>query len=288
MITFAGLVMMEAMQLYFIGLEERIMVDLASALGEQGHTVTTFPAKVAPSVDQVIVGRQVQAGHPALQAAQRLGLPLCAYPSYLREYAQDKQRIVIMGGEESALLCALVRHVLAGLCKDFDYVLDCAGQATAVKLSEAPTIIFSGDVAPSSAIDPLPQCLHYQHHTVLISSVCWPGGKLSLTSQHYLQCLADLAAASPKGGTLVYCEEAGLIKAIGNRLRADVHKVPYRAHTHRQEGTQVYLAAPQGEVPFPQGGVAAMQAVAGAQQLLYSLAVTEQQFYRALASFSLD
>ena len=90
------------------------------------------------------------------------------------------------------------------------------------------------------------------------------------------------------GGTLIYCEEANLMKVIVSRPRACVHQVPYRVHAHRQEGTQVYLITPQGEVPFPQGGVASMQAVAGAQQLLYNLAVTEQQFYRALASFPFD
>jgi UDP-N-acetylmuramate: L-alanyl-gamma-D-glutamyl-meso-diaminopimelate ligase len=88
------------MRIHFIGMGDRIMGDLATALCQKGHQVTGsdlsfsklalsglesmglvpeqlgwFPQKITSSLDKVIVGRQVYPNNPELLAAQQLGLP---------------------------------------------------------------------------------------------------------------------------------------------------------------------------------------------------------------------
>jgi UDP-N-acetylmuramate: L-alanyl-gamma-D-glutamyl-meso-diaminopimelate ligase len=301
------------MRIHFIGMGERIMGDLAVALDHKGHQVTGsdlsfsklalyglegmtlvpeqlgwFPKKITPSLDKVIVGRQVHLDNPELQAAQRLGLPICSYPEYIYDYTQDKQRIVITGGVEKTLVCVLVLHVLVSCHKAFDYVVDSPKLETSVQLSDAPIIILESDVNPSSPIDSQPQSLRYQHNMALISGIGWESSDAYPTLEVYLKQITKLADTSPKGGTLIYCEEDRLIKAIGNQNRIDVKGVPYKAHAHRYAADQVYFVTPQRDIPCQYADTAFVCAVSGAQQLLRNLAVPDQQFYEALATFFAD
>jgi UDP-N-acetylmuramate: L-alanyl-gamma-D-glutamyl-meso-diaminopimelate ligase len=299
------------MKIHFIGIGERIMGDLAATLLQQGYTVTGsdinfselalyslesvalvpeqpgwFPQRISKSLDKVIVGRKVHPENPELQEAQRLGLPMCSYPEYIYEYAQDKQRIVITGAADKTMICVLVMHVLECLQKDFDYVVDSGVLEASVHLSDAPIIILAGDEAPSSPIDTQPQCLRYQHNIALMSGIGWQVSNTYPTLDSYIKHLGILADASPKGGTLIYCEEDNLLKAIGNKDRADVKKVPYKAHPYRQEEgeNEKYLITPQGTILCDDE--LTPRTIAAAQQVLYNLAVTDQQFYEALGSFS--
>ncbi len=298
------------MKIHFIGVGERIMGDLAATLNQQGHTVTGsdisfakatlhgleramlmpqqpgwFPEKIQPGLDKVIVGRQVHPDNPELKAAQQLGLPIYSYPEYIEDYAQDKQRIVIIGGEEKHWLCLLVVHTLGYLYQSFDYVVDSARLNTSVQLSDAPVIILEGDVDPSSSIDAQPQSLHYQHNIVVISGIDQENSSRYPTLEAYLEQVTKLADASPKGGTLIYYEGDPLIKTIGNPTRTDVKAVPYQNHPHRIEKNIVHLSTPQGDIPL-QHTTAITCAVAGARQLLRNLAIQENSFYEALNTFS--
>ncbi len=287
------------------------MGDLALALHQQGHTVTGsdlhfpapmlqrltqaglalgkagwFPQKISQSIDQVILGRQVQPDNREIKAAQQLGLPIYSYPEYIYHDAANKQRIVIIGGKEGGLICELTLQVLSRVGRAFDYVVDTPALATSVHLSDAPIILLAGDLAPSSPIDPQPQSLHYQHNIVVVNNISGEERSPYPTPESYLAPIKALVDGSPKGGTVIYNEADGLIRAIGEATEADVKKVPYKPHSHSQKEGQAYLTTPEGDVLFPYTDKASLFAVAAAQQLLRNLAVTDQQFYEALAAFS--
>lgn len=279
------------MSIHLIGIGERIMRDLATALSTQGHTITNSEESAVDlgkqAIDQVIVGRQVQAGHPALQAVQQQGLPLCSYPEFIYTQANSKQRIVV-AGEEKNLTCLLILHVLRQLHKAFDYVVDTPTLATSVQLSDAPIIILEGDVMPSSSIDLQPQSLRYQHHMLLLGTMPWQASTAYPLLETYRQYVTRLADASPKSGTIIYCEEDKLVQAIARVPRSDVKVEAYGVHPHRKGDTQVHLITPQGDIPFPDATPAALRAVAGAHQLMHHLGITDEQFYKTLATFHTD
>jgi UDP-N-acetylmuramate: L-alanyl-gamma-D-glutamyl-meso-diaminopimelate ligase len=301
------------MRIHLIGVGERIMGDLAVALSQQGHNITKsdvsfvkhalhspanvalapeqpgwFPQKIQQGLDKVIVGRKVHPNNPELQEARRLGLPICSYAEYIHDYARDKQRIVITGGEEKTLLAVLVLHVLKHLRKVFDYVVDASTLNTSVQLSNAPIIIIGSDVDPSSPIDPQPQSLCYQHNVLLISGIGCERSHVNPTLETYLAQVTELANNSPKGGTLIYYDGDSLVRTIGSQARTDVKGVPYPTHPHRYDNGQVYLITPQRDIPFWYADAASICAVAGAQHLVRNLAVQDPLFYEALATFLVD
>ena len=278
------------MKVFLIGMEEHVMRDLAAALQAQGHTVTgshEANTNLTGQIDQVIAGRQVKPDYPALRAAQQQGLPICSYAEFIYTYARDKQRIVITG-QEKHLTCLLVLYVLNRLQKPFDYVVNTPTPAVSVQLSDAPVIILEGDELPSSPIAPEPQSLYYQHHILLLGTMAWEANKAYPTLEAYRQYITRLADASPKSGTLIYGEEDKAVQTIASAPRADVQTVTYGPHPHRQENGQVYLITPQGDVPFSAADPASMRAVAAAHQLVKQLAITDRQFYEALANFHTD
>ncbi|MEM7055779.1 MAG: Mur ligase domain-containing protein [Bacteroidota bacterium] len=298
--------------IHFIGIAERMMSDLAIALQLQGYAVTGsaevllessqeklaqagllptqpgwFPTKVTQALDEVIVGRAIQPDNPELQIAQQLGLDIYTYPTYIYEYAQDKQRIVITGGVERTIICAITIHILRYWHRAFDYVVDAPGLETTVQLGEAPIIILQGDALPSSPVDPQPQFLAYQHNIALISGISEEYDEPSPALDGYVAKLSALADASPKGGTLIYDEAKSLVKEVGSRPRTDVKSFPYQAHAHRYKGDQTYLITTQGDIPILQADRLSLRAIAGAQQLLRNVAVTSKQFYEAIPTFSM-
>lgn len=297
--------------IHFIGIAEHMMSDLAIALQKQGYGITGsadgvlassqeklaqvglwpeqlgwFPAQVTNSIDKVIVGRQVQSNNPELQVAQQRGVASYAYATYLYEYAQDKQRIVITGGPASTIICAITIHVLRYWHRAFDYAVDVPGLATTVQLSEAPIMVLQGDSLPTSSLDARPQFLTYQHNIALISGIGEGRDASYPTSGSYAQ-LCALADASPKGGTLIYDEEASLIKEIGTKPRTDVRSLPYQAHPHRYQGTQAYLVTTQGDIPVLYGDNLSLRAIAGARELLQNVGITHEQFYEAIPTCSI-
>lgn len=301
------------MSIHLIGIGESIMGDLAVALCKHGHTVTGsdvcfsritrqrlasadlvpgrlgwFPEKVKQGLDSVIVGRAVHRDNPELQAAQQVGLAVCSYPAYICAYAKDKQRIVISGGRERTLLCRLVLHVLRYCQREFDYVVQSSALSTGVQLSDAPIILLEGDEAPFSAIDSQPPSLRYRHNILLIGSIDWEPSNTYPTLKAYLQYVTSLADASPKGGVLVFCGEDKLIKHIGDWPRSDVKNECYMHHPCWRRGGDTYLSTPQGAILFPRHDSVSMSAVSGAQRLVHQLAVTDHQFYEALAAFQAD
>ena len=227
----------------------------------------------------------IRLDNPELQAARRLGMAVYSYPEYVYEYAKDKQRIVITEGQKSTLICMLVIHVLRYLKKEVDYVFESTALSAGVQLCDAPAIILEGDGAPSSALDFVPKSLRYQHNIALIGPADWQASDAYPTLEAYLHYMTRLADASPKGGVLIFCGEDKHIKHIGDKPRTDVKNECYKNHSYRHRGGQTYLVTPQGEVLFPYHNLASMGAVSAARQLVQQLAVTERQFYEAIAAF---
>lgn len=301
--------------IHFIGLDEPILCDLAIALQQQGYAVTGsaeavsesmastltqarllpkelgwFPHKLTKNMGQVIIGRQVQAANSELQAALQLGLKVYSYPQYIYEYAQHKQRVVITGGLETLYVGAIAMHVLRYWHDAFDYILDkpMPGWNTMARLSEAPIILLQADGLPGSCLDPMPQFSTYQHNILLISGISEERGHRYATINEYLAQLQALAAASPKGGTLIYHGEIELLQSIGSKPRPDVKTYAYQALSYWYQGDQAYLSTPQGKIPVLAADPISLHAIPGAQLLLGQLGITQEQFYEAIPSFSMD
>ncbi len=300
-------------KVHFIAIGGSVMHNLAVSLKLGGHEVTGSddeihepsrstlkhhgllpdnegwnPDKITKNLDAVILGMHARKDNPELLRAQELGLKIYSFPQYIYEHARNKQRVVIAGSHGKTTITAMVIHCLNHFGRKFDYVIGARvkGVEHTVKLSDAPVIVIEGDEYLSSALDPTPKLLLYQHHIGLISGVAWDHVNVFAEEEDYLRQFDRFADETPKGGTLIYCEQDSLALIIGKKDRADVQAISYRSHTHSADGTgRFFITNGKEKYPVRVFGSHNFQNISGAKEVLKKLGITTEMFFEAIQSF---
>lgn len=304
--------MRKPQRIHFIAIGGSVMHNLAIALKNQGHTVTGSddeifepsrsaldkngllpksegwnPSLLDNSIDAVILGMHAKKDNPELLKAQQLGLKIYSFPEYIYNHSIDKQRVIIAGSHGKTTITGIVVHVLNFYNRSFDYVIGARikGVDNPVKLSDAPLIVIEGDEYLCSALDPTPKFLRYQHHIGLISGVAWDHANVFPTEEEYLKQFDKFADQTPKSGILIFCDSDPMVSVVGNKQRADVISVPYKAHSHALENGQEYLTNGKERIPIKIFGNHNLQNINGAKELLKKIGISSEQFYKAISSF---
>ena len=299
--------------IHFIAIGGSIMHNMAIALHNQGHRISgsddeifepsrtkldqngLLPTnvgwdadKVTHNLDAVILGMHAREDNPELLKAKELGLKIYSFPEYIYEQSLDKQRVVIAGSHGKTTITSMIIHVLNTLDRKFDFAVGAQlqGFETMVQLSEdAPVIIIEGDEYLSSPIDKTPKFLKYHHHIGLISGVAWDHINVFPSEDKYVRQFDKFADASPKAGTLIYCEEDPMATVVGGKERADVHSIGYKTHTHTIENGTTVLTNGAERYPIKIFGKHNLQNISGAKEVLKKIGVSDKQFYEAIQSF---
>lgn len=304
--------MSKPQRIHFIAIGGSVMHNLAITLKNQGHTVSGSddeifepsrsaleksgllpktegwnPDKIDSSLDVVILGMHAKKENPELLKAQQLGLKIYSFPEYIYNHSVDKQRVIIAGSHGKTTITGIVVHVLNFFNRSFDYVIGARikGVDNPVKLSDAPLIIIEGDEYLCSAIDLTPKFLRYQHHIGLISGVAWDHANVFPTEEEYLKAFDRFADQTPKSGILIFCEADPMVSVVGNKQRADVVSVPYKAHAHAVENGQEFLTNGKERIPIKIFGNHNLQNINGAKELLKKIGISTEQFYKAISTF---
>ena len=300
-------------RIHFIAIAGSVMHNLAIALKQAGHEITGsddeifepaktalathgilpekvgwYPEKLTTSIDIVMLGMHARKDNPELLKARELGLKIYSFPDYIYERSKDKQRIVIAGSHGKTTITAIIIHVLAACNRKFDYVIGARvkGIAQTVKLSDAPIIIIEGDEYLSSALDPTPKFLKYHHHIGLISGIAWDHANVFPTEEEYVKQFDVFADQTPKGGTLIYCEQDSMSLIIGKKERTDVLGITYKSHPHTYDNQgQVSLVFNKEKYPIKIFGSHNFQNINGAKEVLKKIGVTTEEFYKAIGTF---
>lgn len=299
-------------KIHFIAIGGSVMHNLAIALKQAGHTVTgsddeifepsrsalskhgILPSKdgwnpdnITKDIDVVILGMHARKDNPEVVKAQQLGLKIVSFPEYIYNHSIDKQRVVIAGSHGKTTITAIVVHVLNHFKRSFDYVIGARikGIENTVKLSDAPVIIIEGDEYLCSALDPTPKFLRYQHHIGVISGVAWDHANVFATEEEYLKQFDKFADQTPKSGVLVFCETDTMVGIVGNKQRADVISVGYKAHSHVVENGKEFLTNGKERIPIQIFGAHNLQNINAAKELLKRIGISNEQFYQAIPSF---
>lgn len=299
-------------KVHFIAIGGSVMHSLAIALKDKGLEVTgsddnfynpskqrlldngLLPEKIGwdesnitKDLDAVILGMHAVEDNPELKKAKELGIPIYSFPEYIRKQSDDKQRIVVGGSHGKTTITAMIMHVLKYADRDFDYVVGAhlEGFNNIVKLSEAPIIIMEGDEYFSSAMDRTPKFLHYEHHVGLISGISWDHINAYKTVDEYVKQFEIFADQTPKGGTLIFCEEDDMAMVIASNQRTDVIQLHYPVHPYVVKNEITYLKTDIGLVPLKIFGKHNMLNLNGARRLLSRIGITDEMFYEAISSF---
>lgn len=299
-------------KIHFIAIGGSVMHNLAIALKQNGHQVTGSddeifepsrsvlasngllpdyegwrPEKIDKTIDTVILGMHAKRDNPELVKAQQLGLKILSFPEYIYEHSHDKQRIVIAGSHGKTTITAIIIHVLHHFKRKFDFAIGAKvkGVSNTVQLSDAPIIIIEGDEYFSSAIDPTPKFIRYQHHIALISGIAWDHFNVFPTENDYVKQFDIFADSTPKAGVLVFCEQDAMTSVIGAKDRTDVVPVPYKTHDHVIDKGHVFLVDGKKRIPVKIFGSHNLQNISGAKEVLKKIGITTDQFYEAIQHF---
>lgn len=299
-------------KVHFIAIGGAVMHNLAIVLKEKGYQVTGsddeifepsytrlekagllpekfgwYPEKISTDLDAVVLGMHAKADNPELLKAQELNLKVYSYPEYIYEQSKDKQRVVVAGSHGKTTITSIILHVLNYHNREFDYLVGAQieGFGNMVKLSDAPVIIIEGDEYLTSPLDRTPKFLKYHHHIGLVSGIEWDHINVFPTIEDYVKQFDYFADATPKAGTLIYCEEDSMATVVCNKEREDVQRIEYKEHPSKIENGTTYLVTQSGDIPVQIFGKHNMQNLSGAKEILKKIGITNKGFYKAITSF---
>jgi UDP-N-acetylmuramate: L-alanyl-gamma-D-glutamyl-meso-diaminopimelate ligase len=272
------------------GSDDMIFEPSKSRLASNGllpKDVGWNPDRIYQGLDAVILGMHAKEDNPELARARELNVSVYSYPDFIYQQSMNKQRIVIAGSHGKTTITSMIIHVLNYWNRSFDYVVGAhlEGFENTVKLSDDPIIVIEGDEYLTSTLDKTPKFLKYQHHIGLVSGVAWDHINVFPTIDEYVKQFDLFADATPKAGSLIYCEEDDLATVICGKQRPDVASLPYQEHPSVIDNGHTFLQTDNGPVAVQVFGRHNMQNFSGAKSVLQKIGINEEQFYQAIPSF---
>lgn len=301
------------MNIHFVAIGGAVMHNLAIVLRRKGHTVTGSDDKIADpaktnleregllpaqlgfyeeniteDLDAIILGMHAREDNPELLRAQELGLKIYSFPEYLYEVSKNKQRVVIAGSHGKTTITSMVMHVLRENNFNFDYLVGAKVQGfdTSVKISEdAPIIVLEGDEYLASPIHRESKFLYYKPNVALITGVAWDHINVFPDYDEYVKQFERFANSVEAWGFLTWFGEDEELKQIFNSFEGKVRTRAYFTHPYTIKGNTTYLQTGAGEVAIKVFGEHNLQNIAGAKNVCNELGVTDENFYKAIATF---
>ena len=242
---------------------------------------------ISNKLNFVIVGMHTKKNNVELLEAKKLKLKIISFPEFIREFSQNKQRVVIAGSHGKSTITSMIMHVLKFANKDFDYVIGAKvnGFEFNIKLSNAPIIVIEGDEYLSSPLDKKPKFLNYDHHIVLINGMAWDHANVFPTLDIYLNQFKKLFNNTRKGGTIIYYKEGDNIDKILINPEEGKSIINYNIHKNSIENGKTFLLTNNKKIPIKIFGDHNMQNISGALTVLKELGITENVFYKAIINY---
>ncbi len=286
--------MIASKKYHFISVNESLTSRLAESLSRLGYVISGSdvsegdPLKISGDLSGVIVGVKVTKDNPEVLRAQQLGLKVYTIPEFIFDFAQDKQRLVIVGSKGRNIIASIIVHVLQDQKRHFDYILHTApDQQAIVQLSDAPLIVVEASDNPSSALYHTPSFIKYKHHIGVISTIDWQSSAKNMSEDDYMRQFDLFADATPKGGILVYGEMDKVATVLCNKERPDVSYVSFKTHASTTENNKEFLIGNHKErIPLNLTGKQNFQYISGALETLKKIGITQDQFYSSIATLT--
>ena len=239
---------------------------------------------ISNKLNFVIVGMHTKKNNVELLEAKKLKLKIISFPEFIREFSQNKQRVVIAGSHGKSTITSMIMHVLKFANKDFDYVIGAKvnGFEFNIKLSNAPIIVIEGDEYLSSPLDKKPKFLNYDHHIVLINGMAWDHANVFPTLDIYLNQFKKLLNNTRKGGTIIYYKGVENIDKILINPEEGKSIINYNIHKNSIKNGKTFLITNNKKIPIKIFGDHNMQNISGALTVLKELGITENVFYKSI------
>lgn len=301
------------MKVHFIAIGGSAMHNLAIALHLKGYEVTgsddeifdpsrgrlekygLLPSNIgwneqmiSSNLDAVILGMHARENNPELKKAQALNIPIFSYPEYLYEQTKNKTRVVIGGSHGKTSITSMILHVLNHHNIQHDYMVGAQleGFECMVSLDETSKIaVLEGDEYLSSPMDRRPKFHLYHPDIALLSGIAWDHINVFPTFENYVDQFQQFVDLIENEGSIIYYSGDENVKAVSEKSRTDVQRLPYDTHAHRIENGTTYLIDEGQEYSLFVFGNHNLQNISGALNVCLQLGLSKEQFYEAISGF---
>ena len=303
-------------KIHIISIGGSVMHDLAINLKKNGNYITgsddkiyepsksnllknnLYPSKmgyykdnITKDLDFVITGMHTKIDNVELNSAKEKNIPILSYPEFIRNFSDNKHRIIISGSHGKTTITSMIMHVLKQNNIKFDFVIGgrAKGFKSNIKLSDSPIIIIEGDEYLTSPLDSQPKFLKYDHHIVLLNGIEWDHCNVFKNKKVYKKQFLDLLNKTPKGGEIIYYEEDENNKnLIENFENKDVTIRPYSHEKTITKGKKSYIFNELNKpIKINIFGKHNLQNIAGTKIVCEQLGIKEKNFYNAIRTYKL-
>jgi len=275
------------------GSDDEIVEPSKSRLKQQGLLPETFGwdiRRITSELDAVILGMHAREDNPELAIAKELGIKIYSYPEFLYEQTKDKIRVVIGGSHGKTTITSMIMHVLKENNVDFDYMVGAQidGFDTMVRLSDTAKIaVFEGDEYLSSPIDRRPKFHLYRPQIGLLSGIAWDHINVFPTFDNYVEQFSEFARLMSDNSHLIYFDGDENLRKIASENAYRLTVTRYNEHNADIKNGQTQLITAKGNrIILNIFGRHNLQNISGAHIVCQQLGVTDEDFYRSIATFN--
>ncbi len=250
-----------------------------------------FKENITDDLDFVITGMHTKPDNIELNSAKEKKIPIYSYPEFIRNFSENKHRIVIAGSHGKTTITSMIMHVLKENKVNFDYLVGgrANGFKSNIKLSNSPLIIIEGDEYLTSPLDRQPKFLKYDHHIVLLNGIEWDHCNVFKNKKIYKNQFLDLLNNTPKGGEIIYYENDKNVRDLIENYEND--DVTIRSYSHEKsitKGKDHYILD-ELDTPIKVNifGNHNLQNFAGSKVVCEQLGIKKKDFYKAIKSYEL-
>ncbi len=165
-----------------------------------------FHLKAEPRPDLVIVGNAVPKINPEVRQAEELDLPRLSMPQALSRFLlTDRKPLVVSGTHGKTTTTSMAAWVYHRAGQEPGYLVGGIPMnlSQSFRIGSGPRFIVEGDEYNAAYFDRGPKFLHYQPHTLILTSVEYDHADLYPTHETLLEAYRKLVALLPEDGLLV-------------------------------------------------------------------------------------
>ena len=188
-------------------------------------TVGYEPAHLQPLPDLVIVGNAVPRDNPEAVETERLGLDRVSMPEALAHFfLQHRKPLVVAGTHGKTTTTSLASWVYTDCGADPGFLIGGVplDLARSFQLGTGPRFVIEGDEYNASYFDRGPKFLHYQPHTLILTSVEHDHADLYPDPRKLTEAYENLVKLVPEDGLLVACGDIPEVRQIASKANCRV------------------------------------------------------------------
>jgi UDP-N-acetylmuramate: L-alanyl-gamma-D-glutamyl-meso-diaminopimelate ligase len=231
------------------GSDENVYPPISTMLERQGIQILSGyrPSNLEWGPELVVIGNIVTRNNPEGEEVLRRGLEYRSFPQAVDEFfLRDRHPVVIAGTHGKTTTSALLAWVLEEAGRGPSWLVGgvLRGQERSFHLGRGEHFVIEGDEYESSYFDKGSKFLHYRPRTAVLTSVEFDHAEMFKDLDAVKRAFVDFLAIIPEEGTLVFCADDVLARALSVSCRG--RRVDYGVREKATWVGRTRKATPEG------------------------------------------